>query len=94
MKTRTTLVGLVATGVLAGSLLPTFGEARPNPYQTIIDRNAFALKPPPPPPDPAASLPPPPPPSNVKLTGITSMFGKNSKRAMLEIQEIGPGKLP
>lgn len=94
MKTRTTLVCLAAAGALAGWPLLAFGEARLNPYQSIIDRNAFALRPPPPPPDPAASQPPPTPPSNVKLTGITSMFGPSSKRAMLEILETGPGKLP
>ena len=94
MKIRTWLAGLAAVAGLAGTTLLALGEIRSNPYQSIIDRNAFALKPPPPPPDPAASLPPPPPPSNVKLTGITSMFGPSSKRAMLEILETGPGKLP
>ncbi len=93
MKTRISTVCLAAA-LLAGATLMVLADAKPNPYQSIIDRNAFALKPPPPPPDPAAALPPPPPPSNVKLTGITSMFGPSSKRAMLEIVETGPGKLP
>ena len=94
MKARIPVIYLTAITILAGTMQLVLGEVRPNPYHTIIDRNAFALKPPPPPPDPEASRPPPPPPSNVKLTGIHSMFGKNSKRAMLEILETGPGKLP
>jgi len=65
---------------------------RPNPYQTIIDRNVFALKPPPPPPDPAEqNVAPPAPLATVKLTGITSLFSK--KKALLEITP-APGKPP
>src|SRR6185295_8615282 len=60
-----------------------------NPYEPIVERNAFGLRPPPPPPDPAASLPPPAPPAKVRLTGVTSIFSK--KKALLEI-EPGPGK--
>ncbi len=43
------------------------------PYQPIIDRNIFALKPPPPPPDPASEKPPPP---KITLTGIATILGK------------------
>jgi hypothetical protein len=61
-----------------------------NPYQAIVDRNVFALKPPPPPPDPnaaaAANKPPLPP---VALTGLTTIFG--TKRAFFSIQ-FPPGK--
>jgi hypothetical protein len=64
---------------------------RPNPYQAIIDRNVFALKPPPPPPDPSQDVPPPAPLATVKLTGITSLFSK--KKALLEITP-APGKPP
>src|SRR5258708_2332237 len=49
-------------------------EVRPNPYQAIIERNPFGLKPPPPPPDPTPPGPVIPPPK-VVLTGIVSAFG-------------------
>src|SRR5205814_3342893 len=77
--------------VLAGSTVQrVLAESKANPYQAIIERNPFGLKPPPPPPDPA---PPPPaaPPAKVVLTGISSMFGV---RALLEITEAEPGKSP
>jgi len=53
-----------------------------NPYQAIVDRNVFALKPPPPPVkvDPEANKPPPPP---ITLTGITTILG--SKRVFLSV---------
>ena len=77
---------------LIGAGLSTQAESTSNPYQPIIERNAFGLKPPPP---PGSDAPPPPPPAplaKVTLTGITSMFGPSSKRALLEIIEQEPGK--
>jgi len=68
-----------------------WSEARPNPYLSIVDRNPFGLKPPPPPPDPTPVAPVVPP-AKVVLTGITSLFGPTSKRALLEITEQEPGK--
>src|SRR4051812_1027568 len=68
-----------------------FAEAKPNPYFSIVDRNPFGLKPPPPPPDPTPVIPVVPP-AKVVLTGITSLFGPTSKRALLEITEQEPGK--
>jgi hypothetical protein len=56
-----------------------------NPYQSIVDRNVFALKPPPPPPDPEATKPPP---VKITLTGIATLFGK---RALLK-SPAPPGK--
>lgn len=56
------------------------GDAVGNPYQGIVDRNVFSLKPPPPPPDPEANKPPPP---KVFLTGITTILG--NKRALLKM---------
>jgi len=70
----------------------TRAEVKPNPYQPIIDRNAFGLRPPPPPPDPTPPAPPAAPAAKVTLTGITSMFGPSSTRALLEIVEQEPGK--
>jgi hypothetical protein len=63
-------------------------DTRQNPYQPIVERNAFGLKDPPPPPstDPKEDAKPPP---NVKLTGISNLF---QKRALLEITEQGTAK--
>ena len=70
---------------LAGLALCTSGNAVSgdppgNPYQGIVDRNVFGLKPPPPPPDPEANKPPPP---KIYLTGITTILG--NKRALLKL---------
>jgi hypothetical protein len=51
-------------------------EVKDNPYQTIIQRNAFALREPPPPPPPATNnAADTPPPVDVKITGITDLLG-------------------
>ena len=52
-----------------------------NPYQAIVDRNVFGLKPPAPPPDPEANKPPPP---KITLTGIYTMGG--NKRVLMKVQ--------
>src|SRR5262249_37418731 len=49
------------------------------PYDGIVDRNVFGLKPPPPPPDPEATKAPP---SKITLTGITTILG--NKRALMK----------
>jgi hypothetical protein len=51
------------------------------PYQGIVERNVFGLKPPPPPPDPEANKPPPP---KIILQGIITFMG--NKRALLKVQ--------
>ncbi|HUR44902.1 MAG TPA: hypothetical protein VMZ27_03420 [Candidatus Saccharimonadales bacterium] len=80
-----------AAGVLLAAAQQGWSEAKQNPYLTIVDRNPFGLKPPPPPPDPTP-VQPVVPPAKVVLTGITSLFGPTSKRALLEITEQEPGK--
>lgn len=65
---------------------PDADTAKPaeSPYQSIIARNAFGLRPPPPPtppPDPTPQVTP----SALKLTGITTLGG--GKRAMFVLQE-------
>jgi len=63
------------------------------PYQGIIDRNVFVLRPPPEPPSPESLKPPPPP---IKATGIANTWGK--LRALLKVTEppkpTEPGKPP
>ena len=73
----------------ASALSSAWAEVRSNPYQVIVERNPFGLKPPPPPPDPTPPGPVIPPPK-VILTGIVSAFGP--VRALLEITEQEPGK--
>jgi hypothetical protein len=54
-------------------------SASANPYQAIVERNVFGLKPPPPPPDPESQKPPMP---KITLTGISTLLG--NKRAFLK----------
>jgi hypothetical protein len=82
---------LTATVLLTVAGADGRADTKTNPYDSIVDRNPFGLKPPPPP-DPDAGKPPPPPPAplaTVEVTGITSIL--SSKRALLEIVP-GPGK--
>jgi hypothetical protein len=61
-----------------------------SPYQGIVERNVFGLKPPPPPPDPEANKPPPP---KITLQGFTTFGG--IKRALLKAQlPAKPGEPP
>jgi hypothetical protein len=71
------IVGAVVVG--AGAIAADTTDAPANPYQGVVDRNVFALKPPPPPPDPESLKPPAP---AFQLTGITTIFG--NKRALLK----------
>jgi hypothetical protein len=57
------------------------------PYQGIVDRNVFGLRPPPPPPDPEANKPPPP---KITLTGITTILG--NARALMKTPPPPAGK--
>lgn len=52
-----------------------------SPYDAIVQRNVFGLKPPSP---PEENTPPPEPPSKITLSGITTMLG--NKRALLSVQ--------
>src|SRR5262245_33655253 len=90
-RSKRTATRLGAMVFLAGTCASLWADAKVNPYEPIVERNPFGLKPPPPP-DPDAGKPPPPPPAplaTVDLTGITSIL--SSKRALLEIVP-GPGK--
>jgi hypothetical protein len=84
------LVYMVGATVLANVCHRAVGDAKPNPYDSIVDRNPFNLKPPPPP-DLNASAPAAPVtlPAQVEVTGITSIL--STKRVLLEIIP-GPGK--
>ncbi len=81
------------TGAVAfvGMSVKAFADARQNPYDAIVERNPFGLKPPPPPPDPSTNAPPAPvtPPAQVKVTGFLSVFSNN--KVLLEVIP-APGK--
>ena len=80
---------LVAGCLGLSTTLTALAESKPSPYQGIIERNPFGLKPPPEPPPPAPTTPVVPP-AKVVLTGIHSMFGP--PRALVEITETEAGK--
>jgi hypothetical protein len=82
---RGTITGLLGGVIVAGFSLGAFAEVKDNPYQVIIDRNPFGLKPIPPPPPPPDNTPPPPPALEIKLTGITTLLG--SPRVFLEFTD-------
>ncbi len=90
-RIRSGLIWLTATVVLVCGRDNAMADAKVNPYDAIVERNPFGLKPPPPPAppeDPSSKLPPAPL-ATVEVTGITSIL--SSKRALLEIVP-GPGK--
>lgn len=82
-------MGFLSGAILAGSAALTCADVKDNPYQVIVTRNAFALKPPPP---PAPTTPPEPPPSPVEvlLTGISTLSGQ--PKVLLQVTDKGPGK--
>ena len=63
---------LLGAGAIAAEMADP-ADSSSNPYQGIVERNVFALKPPPPPPDPESEKPPTP---KFFLTGITDIIGK------------------
>lgn len=74
-----------ALGVV-GFSLTALAELKENPYQIIIDRNPFGLKPIPPPPVAVVETnAPATPPPEIKLTGITTLLG--SPRVMLQVED-------
>ncbi len=86
MKTGT-LSRLLTAAVLAGFAAGALAE-KETPYQIIVDRNPFALKPippPPPPPGPPEPTNNTPPPSDVKMSGITTLLGE--ARVFLEFTD-------
>lgn len=83
---RGIIAGFFGTAVVATFSLGAFAEVRDHPYQIIIERNPFALKPIPPPVDTTKKEEPPPPPVpplEIKLTGITTLLGP--PRVLLEL---------
>jgi hypothetical protein len=77
---------VLSTFIVCSAAVAIGGDSS-NPYQGIVDRNVFGLKPLPPPGKPEekkVDLPP------ITLTGITTILG--NKRALMNVQS--PGKPP
>lgn len=72
---------------LSVAMVPAPALTPDNPYNGIVQRNAFALKPPTP---PTVAAPPTPPPANVELRGITTLLGRPQVLLNFRI----PGKPP
>jgi hypothetical protein len=86
MKRGTSALLLGAIG-LAGLSLGLFADVTENPYQVIIDRNPFNLRPIPPPSVATAveTNAPPPPAPEIKLTGITTLSG--APKVFLQVED-------
>ena len=84
------LICTLAALTLCAAANAATSDASGSPYQGVVVRNVFGLKPPPPPPDPEATKPPPP---KIFLQGITTFGG--IKRALLKAQmPAKPGEPP
>jgi hypothetical protein len=84
------LIGTLAALTLCVATNAATSDSSVSPYQGVVERNVFGLKPPPPPPDPEATKPPPP---KIFLQGITTFGG--IKRALLKAQmPAKPGEPP
>ena len=88
MKLNEKVAIQLALGLVVGtSAWAVTAEPQGNPYQGVVVRNVFALKPPP---DPESVKPPPTPPPTIELQGIMSMFG--TQKALFRTQ--GQAKPP
>ncbi|MBI3852964.1 MAG: hypothetical protein HY298_22150 [Verrucomicrobia bacterium] len=85
-----TTIGLLGGLLFSTGVKAVVTDAKENPYNVIIERNVFGIKPPPP------IVPPPPavmPATEVKLAGITTIL--SPKRAILQWKEPAkPGTPP
>lgn len=86
------LSGALALAGLAGPACAIPSDAGGNPYQRVVERNVFDLKPLIPPPE--TNVAPVIPPAKVSIQGITDMLGK--KQVLLKILETPtkPGQPP
>jgi len=84
---RGTITGIVGTIIVAGFSLGAFADVKENPYQVIIERNPFGLKPVPPPPEAPKQEAPVTPPPEIKLTGITGPPLGASPKAFLQVED-------
>jgi hypothetical protein len=91
-KMLVSMVGGIAFCTAAHAVTAISPETADNPYQSIIDRNVFSLKPAPPPVDPAEANKPQA--LKITLTGITTILG--NKRVLMKTAALPskPGEAP
>jgi hypothetical protein len=91
-----TLSRYLTAATLAGLTVFTSAEVvKENPYQIIIDRNPFGLKPPPlPPPPPTNAVTDTTPPPTVFLTGISTLLGKTNAFLQLKNSQTKKDEFP
>lgn len=80
MKRGTILLLFSGCALVAGAQT-LLADVPDSPYQGIVDRNVFNLKPPP---NPEDNLPPKEPPPKIILTGFTTILG--DKRVLFKVQ--------
>ena len=80
MHSGKTLVCIMGVWALCLAANGATSESATSPYQGIVERNVFGLKPPPPPPGPEDNKPPAP---KIFLTGITTILG--TKVALMKL---------
>ena len=92
MKRDSRIVFFLTTGLVLGtSVRGVTTDGQGNPYQGVIVRNVFALKPPP---DPSSLKPAEPEPPKITPQGIMSMFGRQQVLFKTMMPGSKPGEPP
>src|SRR5437899_9066182 len=78
--TRNVVACILCSLTLCAGAKAIVANSSANPYQGIVDRNVFGLKPPPP---SKGAEPDKPAPPKITLTGITTIF--HDKRALMNV---------
>ncbi len=84
-RTRKTITALLGGAVTFGSS-GAFAEVKEHPYQLIVARNPFALRPVLPPPVVEPPPAPPTPPTEIKITGLSTLL----ERALVFLEFTDP----
>src|SRR5436190_18086206 len=80
---------LVLVSTITARATTTETDTQSNPYQAIVERNVFSLKPPPPPPPPEDPLKKNPPPT-IKLQGVQTILGR--RQVLFKVPAKPPGQ--
>ncbi len=87
---RATTIGAAVMTILAGFPLDTSAITKGNPYEMIIARNPFGLRPIPRMEPPPPALPPQQSLPGIKITGITTLLGE--PKALFQYEDQGTKK--
>jgi len=90
MKRRAS-TGILGAITAVGLSLGAFADIKENPYQSIVARNPFGLRPMPVPAQPPVEPTPAPPLPEIKLTGITTLLG--TSKALFQYEDKQTKKL-